>query len=372
MFPITNRKIVIYAEGRFNAKRAKVAASFLRYHAADCVAVIDSVQAGSTVQDVLGYAGDIPVVASLAAVLEQGPEVFMIGNGLFDNFLPEPYRAEIMLALEHGMDVVSGLHFRIANDPQLAPIASKSGARIWDTKEPPENMVTSQNRVAELDKLVVHTVGSDCRVGKKTTALELTAALTARGERAAFAATGQSGIYISGRGIAIDAVPGDFIAGMTESLVLECGEGNDIVVVEGQGSISHPAYSAVTLGLLHGAMPQALILCHEAGLDHHKDWPQIPLRPLSELISLYEQLGSHMRPARVIGISVNCADLDEASAAAEVARIEAETGLPTTDVIRFGAEKLADAVLRLRDALPAFTELSRAAGATVASMREVA
>ena len=214
-------------------------------------------------------------------------------------------------------------------------------------------MATSATRVAELDRYVIHTVGSDCRVGKKTTAIEIVQEAARRDYKAGFAATGQSGIYISGTGVAVDAVPSDFVAGVSEALVLEVAEQHDWVVVEGQGSISHPAYSGVTLGLLHGAMPQALVLCHEAGLDHHKGWPNVPLRPLPELIRLYEELGSFVRPAKVVAISVHCGHLTELEAAAYVQRIERETGLPATDVIHFGAAKLVDALAAHRRTLPA-------------------
>src|SRR5262249_10958705 len=154
--------------------------------------------------------------------------------------------------------------------------------------------------IASLDRYVIHTVGSDCRVGKKTTAIEITQEAQRRGHNAGFAATGQSGIYISGAGVAVDAVPSDFVAGVSESLVLQLAEDHDWIVVEGQGSISHPAYSGVTLGLLHGAMPQALVLCHEAGLKHHKGWPTVPLRPLGELIRVYQELSAFVRPATVV------------------------------------------------------------------------
>ena len=205
-------------------------------------------------------------------------------------------------------------------------------------------MATNRANLGDIDSFIVHTVGSDCRVGKKTTAIEITEAAKRRGYNAGFVATGQSGIYISGTGVAVDAVPGDFIAGVTESMVIESAKDHDWVVVEGQGSISHPAYSGVTLGLLHGAMPQALVLCHEADLKHHKGWPNAMLRPLDELVTVYEQLASFLRPAKVVGVSVHCGQLGREQAIEVIERIERLTGLPTTDVIHFGANKLVDAL----------------------------
>jgi uncharacterized NAD-dependent epimerase/dehydratase family protein len=352
MLGLKKRRVVIFAEGCFGPVTSKVATSYLRYCREDCVAVIDSRLAGQDVGAVIGYGHGIPIVASLQTALSLAPEVLLIGVGLFSNTLPDAWRAQIELALQSRLDVVSGLHFRIADDPVFRELAAASGSRIWDSKEPPEVLATSMARVANLDRYVIHTVGSDCRVGKKTTAIEIALEAQRRGHNAGFVATGQSGMYISGAGVAVDAVPSDFIAGVSESLVLQLAADYDWIVVEGQGSISHPAYSGVTLGLLHGAMPQALVLCHEAGLDHHKGWPGVPLRPLRELIRLYEELGSFVRPATVVGIGLHCGGLSQEAAAFCVEQIERETGLPTTDVIHFGAGKLVDALTAHRCSLP--------------------
>jgi len=351
MLRMKGRRVVIFAEGYFGPVTSKVATSYLRYCHEDCVAVIDSRLNGQDVGAILNYAHGIPLVDSLETALQFKPDVLLIGVGLFSNSLPKEWRSQISQALEAGLDVISGLHFRIADDPQFRELAARSGSKIWDTKEPPEALVTSTATLNELDRFIVHTVGSDCRVGKKTAAIEIAQSAKRRGHNAGFAATGQSGIYISGNGIAVDAVPSDFIAGVSEDLVRQVAEDHDWVVVEGQGSISHPAYSGVTLGLLHGAMPQALILCHEAGLTHHKGWPNVPLRPLNELIELYEKLASFLRPAKVVGISVHCGQLSKEEAASYIQGIEKETGLPTTDVIYFGADRLVEALEKHRASL---------------------
>lgn len=344
MLQLRNKRVVVFAEGCFGPVTSKVATSYLRYRHADCVAVIDSRLAGRDVGDVIGYGHGIPVVSSLAEAMTCLPDILLIGVGLHSNELPHEWRAQFALALQQGLDLVSGLHFRVATDPEFSRLAQASGSRIWDTKEPPEHLATSTAKLDQLDAYIVHTVGSDCRVGKKTTAIEIAQAAQRQGVRAGFVATGQSGIYISGTGVAVDAVPSDFVAGVAEAMVIESARDHDWVVVEGQGSISHPAYSGVTLGLLHGAMPQALVLCHEADLKHHKGWPHKPLRPLRELVETYEQLAGYLRPATVVGVSVHCGALDDAQAAEAVQRAERETGLPATDVIRFGADKLVAAL----------------------------
>lgn len=353
MLQLRNKRVVVFAEGCFGPVTSKVATSYLRYRHQDCVAVIDSRLDGQDVGAILGYGQGIPVLASLQAALRLKPEILLIGVGLFSNELPTEWRAQIEQALQQGLDVVSGLHFRIATDPEFIRLAQASGSRIWDTKEPPEHLATSTAKLDALDNFIVHTVGSDCRVGKKTTAIEITQAARRQGHSAGFVATGQSGIYISGTGVAVDAVPSDFVAGVTEAMVLESAKDYDWVVVEGQGSISHPAYSGVTLGLLHGAMPQGLVLCHEAELKHHKGWPHKPLRPLGELVAMYEHLASYLRPAKVVGVSLHCGQFSDAQAADAVQRVEQETGLPVTDVIRFGADKLVDALAAHRRLLQA-------------------
>ncbi len=344
MLSLRNKRVVVFAEGCFGPVTSKVATSYLRYRHSDCVAVVDSRRAGQDVGHILGYGHGIPVLDSLESALGLKPDVFLVGVGLFTNELPSAWREQIASAIEHGLDVVSGLHFRIADDPEFQTLAVQSGSAIWDTKEPPAELATNEAKLGDLSNFIVHTVGSDCRVGKKTTAIEIAANANRRGFKTAFVATGQSGIYISGAGVAIDAVPADFIAGVTEALVLDAATDHDWIVVEGQGAISHPAYSGVTLGLLHGAMPQALVLCHEARLESHKGWPHASLRPLNELIEVYERLASFLRPATVVGVSVHCGGLEPDQAMRAIEAIEHETGLPATDVIQFGADKLVNAL----------------------------
>ena len=191
------------------------------------------------------------------------------------------------------------------------------------------------------------TVGSDCAIGKMTVSLELDRAARERGLASEFVPTGQTGIAIAGWGIAVDAVVSDFIAGAAEQLVVEGYErgGHDLLWVEGQGSVVHPAYSGVTLGLIHGSVPHLYVLCHMAGTTEVEGYPGHPLPSLPELIDLHERLALPARPAHVACIALNTRFLDEGEAREAVAQTEAETGLPTDDPVRFGPEKLLDAVL---------------------------
>jgi uncharacterized NAD-dependent epimerase/dehydratase family protein len=194
-------------------------------------------------------------------------------------------------------------------------------------------------------------VGSDCNVGKMTAQLQIVKDLNARGLKTRFAATGQTGILIEGWGIAVDAVVADFIGGAAESLTLEAAQGGtDVVLVEGQGSLIHPAYSGVTLGLLHGSCPRALILCHQSSRTMIGDYggrePWVPIPKLSELVKIYEDAARPVFPARVIGIALNTYDLGDAEAKAAIAEAEKDTGLPATDPVRYDTKPLVDAVAR--------------------------
>ena len=188
-------------------------------------------------------------------------------------------------------------------------------------------------------------VGSDCAIGKMTVALELDRAARERGIRSEFIPTGQTGIAIAGWGISVDAVVSDFIAGAAEQLVLEgVRRGGEVLFVEGQGSLLHPAYSGVTLGLLHGSAPHAYVLCHKADERVVDGDERFPIPPLSELVELHERISLIARPAKVLCIALNTKDLDDAAARKAIEETEAETGLPADDPVRFGAERLLDAL----------------------------
>ena len=196
----------------------------------------------------------------------------------------------------------------------------------------------------------VLTVGSDCAIGKMTVSLELDRAARARGIASRFVPTGQTGIAIAGWGIGVDAVVADFIAGAAEQLVVEGrARGGDVLFVEGQGSLSHPAYSGVTLGLMHGSAPHAYVLCHQAGATEVEGFPGHPLLPLPELVELHERISLPARPARVAAVALNTRDLSDDAARAAIARAEVETGLVADDPVRFGADRLLDAVLASLD-----------------------
>jgi uncharacterized NAD-dependent epimerase/dehydratase family protein len=335
-------RYLIIADGDFGPMTSKTANSIVRYRPAQVVAVLDRQQAGRTVQDVLGFGGATPVVGSVEEGLALGPTVVVIGIAPQGGRMPDEWRAWIAKALEAGCDVWNGLHTFLAADPDLAAIAEAKGRRILDLRQPPADLPVASGLAKDLEAYVCLTVGTDCNVGKMTAQLQLVDGLRARGLRTNFVATGQTGIMIEGWGIAVDAVVADFIAGAAERITVQGGADADVVLVEGQGSINHPGYSGVTLGLLHGACPDGLILCHQATREYIGDyrkaaWLRIP--PLSDYVKLYEHIGSAVHPTRVVAICMNTYDLDEASARAACETAARETGLPCTDRARYRAQR---------------------------------
>ncbi|HEY8485314.1 MAG TPA: DUF1611 domain-containing protein [Longimicrobiales bacterium] len=346
---------VILAEGAFGLHSSKTAASAIRYFPERVAGVIDSEKAGRTAQDVLGFGGSIPVVASLEEGLVAGgvrPTALLVGIAPRGGRLPREWLDLIVRAAELGLDVVSGLHEYLAEVPAIRQAAERSGARICDLRRPPADLTISTGAARLVDAFTVLTVGTDCNLGKMTAALEIRRGLAEAGERVAFAPTGQTGILIEGWGIAVDAVISDFVAGAAERLVIQAAEQvgpEGIVLIEGQGSLLHPAYSGVTLGLLHGSLPKAMILCHDVSRqrirsDGEYDFVRMP--SLTAAVRLYEMALGWLRPAPVIGIALKTNELSEADARQAILQAEAETGLPATDPVRFGPDRLVGAIQR--------------------------
>jgi uncharacterized NAD-dependent epimerase/dehydratase family protein len=345
-------RYLIIADGDFGPMTSKTANSVIRYHPERTVAVLDRQEAGRTVEDVLGFGGSIPVVGSMREGLALGPTAVLIGIAPKGGQLPSDWRAWLGEALDAGCDIWNGLHTFLADDPGLAARASAKGRKLYDLRRPPADLPIASGLAKAVDPLVVLTVGTDCNVGKMTAQLQLTKRLNDRGIRTRFVPTGQTGIMIEGWGIAVDAVVADFIAGAAEWLTVEGSKEADVVLVEGQGSINHPGYSGVTLGLLHGSCPDALILCHQSSRQYIGDyreaaWLRIP--PLSEYVRLYESIAAAVHPTRVIGISLNTYDLSDVEARRACDQAQRETGLPATDPVRFDPAPLLGAIAEERE-----------------------
>lgn len=337
-------RFLILADGQLGVFSSKTATGVLRYRPADVAAVLDREHAGQSTAQLLSVPVDVPIVATLAEGLRYKPTALLIGIAPQGGALPEAWRALLREAIAAGLNVVSGLHTMLGDDPELSRLARERGVTILDLRRPPEGSPIASGAAAGTRARRLLTVGTDCNVGKMVAAVELAAAARAAGHDARFVATGQTGMLLAEGGVAIDRVIGDFMAGVAENLVLKQGDA-DWVIVEGQGSITHPGYSGVTVALLHGVLPDAMVLCHQPGRTTIR-LQRAPIPPLSELVRLYEAILRPLHPGRVVGIALNGVGMSDADLARAVAEAEAETGLPAADVIRHGASGLWEAVER--------------------------
>lgn len=336
--------MVILADGCFSPLDAKTGVCLVRYVPEEVVAVIDSSRSPSTVQEVLGFGGGIPIVASLEDSLAEGPDILVLGTAPRGGLLDPRSRAVIAEALGRGLHVISGMHQFLSDDEGLATLARRAGVVMWDVRRPPPGLGVSSGEECPHCPVIL-TVGSDCNTGKMTAAMEIVRELRARGVKVGFAASGQTGIMITGRGIPVDRVVADFIGGATERLVLENAAGVDCVVLEGQGSLLHPGYAGVTVGMIAGALPHGTILCHQPTRTVVRNYT-IPIPPLPDLVRLYERAIDGIKTVPVLGIALNTYDLDGGGALRAIEEAGAATGLPAADPVRFGAGVLADAVIK--------------------------
>lgn len=335
-----SRRLLLLAEGHSaDPHYGKTARGVLRYRPEQVVAIVDSQRAGET------HDG-IPIVARVEDALELGPTVALVGVATQGGRFPPAWRTLLKSAIANGLDVENGLHEFISDDAELAALAREHGVELRDLRKPPPGLNVPTGANLTHDASVVLTVGSDCAIGKMTVSLELDAEARRRGIASEFVPTGQTGIAIAGWGISVDAVVADFIAGASEQLVLEgIARGGRVLWVEGQGSLLHPAYSGVTLGLVHGSAPHAFVLCHKVGQQFVDDDERFPMPPLSEVVELYERNALLARQAKVVAIALNTRDCDEQGAKAAIVAAEAETGLPADDPVRFGSKSFTSFVL---------------------------
>ncbi len=341
------RRILILSEGFFGDLEGKTASGLIMYKPEEVVAVIDSTKAGRSVQEILGFGGDTPVVATLSDSLKYRPNALLIGIAPRGGKLPSEWRGVIRQALENGLDVINGLHDLLNEDPEFSALAASRGATIHDLREAGKYNTVAIGDPTLIKATVVLTVGTDCKSGKKVTSIEIAREAKKHGWNSHFVPTGQSGIAIFGEGVPVDSIIGDFMSGAIEEFLIEKSKTHDLLCVEGQGTIVHPGYSGVTLALIHGSLPDAMILCHYPGREIVKSY-QVKIPPLNEMIKLHEDIVRPIKPSRVIGISLNTQELGDEEAQAEIERVEKETGLPTIDPVRFGSDKLMEALELLR------------------------
>jgi len=337
-------RVAILAHGKF-PDRAKTAVGLLRYGDQDVVAVLDRERAGESVRDHLDdpRIPDLPIVAGIDAIPEF--DALIIGIAPIGGGFDDSWRPDVRGALERGCDVFAGLHYKLGEDAEFIELAAAHDCDLIDVREPPDDLTVSEGRAREVEATVTLTVGTDCSTGKMTAAMELRKAARERGLDAAVVPTGQTGILIEGWGIAVDRTISDFTAGAVERMVHEVGD-HDVVFVEGQGALGHPAYSAVTAGIIHGAMPEKMVLCHEAGRQAVHGYESFPLQPPGEYAAMYERFATPVADSEVAAGMLNTAGIDGDRRARDAVRAYGEAiGVPVTDPIRFDANEVLDALV---------------------------
>jgi uncharacterized NAD-dependent epimerase/dehydratase family protein len=335
---LTQYRIAILLHQGIKGENGKTGLAFLRYSDADVVAIVDSECAGQSLIELTGIRKNVPIVASVTEALAYHPDVLLVGIAPSGGQLPDPWWQEVKTGVEAGLSLVNGLHTPFAEQfGQLHP-----QQWIWDIRREPPDLGIATAKAQTLTCQRWLTVGTDMAVGKMSTSLELIRAAQRQGIRGKFLATGQGGLMIAGEGIPLDAIRVDYAAGAVEKMVMAQGNRYEVLLVEGQGSLLHPG-STATLPLLRGSQPTGLILVHRAGQTHIRNLPHVKIPPLPEVVQLYETVaqGAGAFPkTKVKGIALNTFGLDQATAESAIAQVKLETGLPCTDVVRFGAEEL--------------------------------
>jgi len=338
------RRMLVLAEGMFTDPHGKTAHGVVRYIPEQVVAVIDSTLAGKICKEVVGYGGDIPIVSSIEEGIKFNPDTLVIGIALVGGVLPEEWKKFIIKAIKYKLNVINGLHTFLTDDKDIMRYAHRYGVEVIDLRKPPDIYHVACGKWKKIKSKVILSIGTDCAIGKKSAVFEIYRVFRKMGKRADFIATGQTGMLIGGKGVAIDAVKSDFVAGVMELEIVKSARKHDYIFIEGQGALTNQGYSSVTMGLIHGVMPDAMILCHEIGrtIDHFGD----PIHDFESIIKLHEMVVGLYKKSRVIGMNLITENVPEEDALKEIRKLERKLKMPVDDTVRFGGEKLADIILK--------------------------
>lgn len=338
-------RIAILLHNGLSGSKGKTGISLLRYSPNEIVAVIDETAVGESVEAITGVKRQVPVVASVQAALAFNPTVLAIGLAPSGGRLPDPWYAEVKQAVSAGLSVMNGLHTQMNTDPEISS-QIRPGRWVWDIRQEPEGLEVGSGRARLLKCDRVLTVGTDMSIGKMSTSIELTRTAREKGLRAKLIATGQTGLMLGEDGVALDAVRVDYAAGAVEQAVTRNADGQDVLFIEGQGSLLNPG-STATLPLMRGSQPTHLILVHKAGMTHIQHFPDFEIPSLPQIVSLYEAAvcaGGTFARAPVAGIALNTFGLSEAESIDATTKVSQETGLPCSDAVRFGGTSLLDSI----------------------------
>ncbi len=336
-------RYAILFEGNFNHLYGKTGNALLRYRPEDVVCCIDSKNSGRTANDIVGIGGSLPVVAHIEASLQFNPDTLLVGVATEGGYLPDNMRDSVVTAIKNGLNIICGLHSFLSLDPEFSKLANKHNVIITDLRKPPDPLPFTKGTWKNRKVPVLLTVGTDCDSGKMTAAWETTNALVKKDVSAKFVGTGQTGILLSGAGVAVDAVVSDFVAGGIENEIDKLGEENDIIIVEGQGSITHMAYSGVTLGLLHGSMPDFLLMCHDP--LRTKDTFGQPMYDIKQTLDLYLNLVQIFKSCRCVGLGLVTRAENDESARKTIDEYQNRFDFPVNDFIRYGGKNIVENII---------------------------
>ena len=336
------KKIVILSHGAFNYIKNKTWNMLIRYRTDEVIALLDRTKSGMTANDELGYGGNIPVLDNFDACIDLEPDTLVIGNASQGGFISDDYRAEVIKAIEFGCDIISGMHHFINDDVEFVQLAEKHNVSLFDLRRPPDppNFPKGSWHKRKIPVLLI--VGTDCDTGKMTTAWEVSERLKSRGRKVEFIGTGQTGILLSGAGVPIDAVKADFMAGEIEHLIDKVSEDTELIIVEGQGALTNQYYAGVTLGLLHGAMPDYMLMTHDPARD--LDVTDYPMATMRLVMDMHLDLMSNFKKSKFIGINLLTFKLSDEDAKKEIDKVKEEYSMATTDLIRYGSNELIETI----------------------------
>ena len=336
------KKIVILSHGAFNYIKNKTGNMLIRYRTDEVIALLDRTKSGMTANDELGYGGNIPVLDNFDACIDLEPDTLVIGNASQGGFISDDYRSEVIKAIEFGCDIISGMHHFINDDVEFVQLAEKHNVSLFDLRRPPDppNFPKGSWHKRKIPGLLI--VGTDCDTGKMTTAWEVSERLKSRGRKVEFIGTGQTGILLSGAGVPIDAVKADFMAGEIEHLIDKVSEDTELIIVEGQGALTNQYYAGVTLGLLHGAMPDYMLMTHDPARE--LDVTDYPMATMRLVMDMHLDLMSNFKKSKFIGINLLTFKLSDEDAKKEIDKVKEEYSMATTDLIRYGSNELIETI----------------------------
>ena len=337
-----SQRMVLLAEGRLSSIGLRMVIAALLYVPDRIIAVIDSTKERQTAQEGIGFGGDTPIVHSLEEAMEYEPDSILIGITPLGGRIPDTWREIIVNAMDTGLHVVSGLQQILMKDELIRAKSAEKGVQVYDLKTVPHShLIRAQGSWQLRAAKTILTVGTDANTGKMTAAIRIYEELKARGKKVALIGTGPTGILISGRGVTVESIGADFVTGAIEYEIDKAiNEGYDHIVVEGQGAITHCGNSPVSLGILHGTMPDAMILCHHAARE--KDIYGLKLPTVAQSIALHEHIMAPFKASKVVGIALNTMDLGKDEVAKLTETLQSELQLNAIDPMRHSAKLLVD------------------------------